>query len=222
MKIFNIFASILVAGTIFAVTGNMQAHAASIDTTPDCDNYSVMYCGAFSKHQIINKLENGDGHHSGKEIRDIYARFDLTKNRIQNDNFVDGVVYQNGNVKVGNKIVATNAKTYIRTMGKVSADKMGSAQAALVHLNQNGEFEYAVMTPCGNPVSGKAVPVPTPTPTPTPVPPTPVTPVAPEKTPEVLPNTGAGSVIGLMGLFSGTSVIGTLVYRFWAAKRLLG
>jgi len=40
-------------------------------------------------------------------------------------------------------------------------------------------------------------------------------PVPPE-TPSVLPNTGAGSLIGL---FAGSSLVGTLGYRFWASKR---
>ena len=43
------------------------------------------------------------------------------------------------------------------------------------------------------------------------------TPVTP---PSVLPNTGGGSAGTLIGLFAGSTAIGTLGYRFWAIRRL--
>ncbi|MCA9345123.1 hypothetical protein KC871_00690 [Candidatus Saccharibacteria bacterium] len=140
----------------------MPAKAVNIDTTRDCDKYAVMYCGSMTKAEIVKKLQNGDGQNSAKNIKDIYSKFGLSVKDIEGAKFEDGVVYKDGDVKIGNKIVAKDAKTYIRTMGKVSTSKMGTAQAAKVALDKNGKFMFAVMTPCGNPVTGKAVEPPKP------------------------------------------------------------
>lgn len=158
-----IFAS---AGLLYDAAGNRSADAATIDTTRDCDKYAVMYCGSMTKSEIIKKLENGDSQNSAKNIKEIYSKFGLTVKDIENASFKDGVVYRNGEVKVGSKVVATESKTYIRTMGKVSTSKMGTAQAAKVALDKEGKFLFAVMTPCGNPVTGKPVEPPKPEPKP--------------------------------------------------------
>lgn len=173
MKVFNFVSSTVLALAIIA--GSMagfapKVFAASVDNTPDCDKYSVMWCGSFTKSDILQKYTNGDGHSSAANIQSIYTNFGITKAELQAASYVDGIVYQNGNVTVNGKVVATGAKTYIRTMGTVSASKMGSAQTALVKLNKDGQFEYAVMKPCGNPVSAKnVVPPPKPPVTPKPI-----------------------------------------------------
>lgn len=140
----------------------IPAKAVNIDTTRDCDKYAVMYCGAMTKKEMVKKLQDGDGQNSSKNIKDIYDKFNLNVKDVENANFEDGVVYKDGDVKVGNRVVAKNAKTYIRTMGKVSTSKMGTAQAAKVALDKNGKFMFAIMTPCGNPVKGDAVEPPKP------------------------------------------------------------
>ncbi len=145
------------AAAILPFTQTKIVHAANIDTTPDCDKFAVMYCGSSTKNDVLDKLQNGDTKNSASDIQKIFSQFGLNASRIQADNFVKGVVFQNGEVRVGNKVVATGAITYIRTMGRVNVDKMGSAQEALVHINSNGQFEYAIMTPCGNPVTAKPV-----------------------------------------------------------------
>lgn len=145
------------AAMILPFAQTKVVHAASIDTTPDCDKYAVMYCGAFTKTEVLNKLQNGDTQNTATDIKNIFNQFAISASRIQADNFVKGVVYQNGEVRVDGKVVATDAVTFIRTMGRVSTSKMGSAQEALVHINANGQFEYAIMTPCGNPVTAKPV-----------------------------------------------------------------
>jgi uncharacterized repeat protein (TIGR01451 family) len=132
--------------------------AVYVDTSRDCDKYAVMYCGAMTKDEMVKKMNNGDGRNSSANIKNIFSQFGLNVTSIKNANFKDGVVYQNGDVKVGGKVVAKNAQTYIRTLGgKGSTSRMGSAQAAKVAVNKDGQFLFAVMTPCGNPVTGKNV-----------------------------------------------------------------
>lgn len=142
----------------------IPAKAVNIDTTRDCDQYAVMYCGAMNKTEMVKKLKDGDGQNSAKNIKEIYDKFNLNVKDIENAKFKDGTVFKDGDVKVDNKVVAKNAKTYIRTVStkKVDANQMGSAQAAKVAFDENGKFLFAVMTPCGNPVSADAVEPPKP------------------------------------------------------------
>lgn len=173
MKLFNLFAGAVIALALFAggmtvVAPNVQA-AAVVDNDPDCDKYSVMYCGAFTHSKLVSKYTNGDTKNSAANIQQIFSNFGISKAEVVAGGYVDGIVYQNGEVKVGNKVVATGAQTYIRTMGKVSTSRMGSAQTAFVKLNKDGQFVYAIMKPCGNPVSAKNVVPPPKPPAPTPV-----------------------------------------------------
>ena len=153
-------ASIFVLAIVALIA--IPAKAVTIDTSRDCDKYAVMYCGAMNKKEMVKKLQDGDSQNSAKNIKEIYDKFNLNVKDIENANFEDGVVYKDGDVKVGNRVVAKDAKTYIRTMGKVSTSKMGTAQAAKVALDKNGKFLFAVMTPCGNPVKADAVEPPKP------------------------------------------------------------
>ncbi len=183
--------SIIIALSNLAPLGLLasNASAANIDNDPDCDQYSVMYCGGFTMNEIEKKFLKGDGQHSANNIQNIYKDLGITEKEVKANGFVNGVVYRNGNIEVKNKVVAKNAKTYIRTMGKVDSSKMGSAQTAFVKLNKDGQFQYAIMKPCGNPVSAKnIVPEPSPTPAPTPTPtPTPTPQPQPQPQPEPKP-----------------------------------
>lgn len=134
-----------------------KASAVTIDDTPDCDKYSVMWCGGSKMSSIVDKYEHGDGHNTAKNIQGIFSDLGISSSEVKASGFVSGVVYENGEIKVGSKVVAKNAKTYIRTMGKVSTSKMASAQTAFVKLNSDGQFLYAIMKPCGNPVSADNV-----------------------------------------------------------------
>ena len=49
----------------------IPAKAVNIDTTRDCDQYAVMYCGAMNKTEMVKKLKDGDGQNSAKNIKEI-------------------------------------------------------------------------------------------------------------------------------------------------------
>lgn len=139
-----------------ATIGTVQLGAkAAIDTTRDCDKYAVIYCGTMTVAEARNKYD---------QAAKIYGAMGIQKSEISGT-FKKGVVYQNGNVTVGGKVVATNSRTAIRNMSggnKIAGtnaaiyptSRMGSAQAALVKFDNNGRFLFAIMTPCGNPVTG--------------------------------------------------------------------
>lgn len=158
----------------------LQAQAETIDTSPDCDKYSVIWCGAKTTDQLRREYdtlgtnkENGASYKQS-DIPAIFTALGISRSDLNGDAklFKAGVVYQNGTVVVGGKVVAKNAVMGARylggtsisgsTTGKVvSVSQMGSAQAAIVKFDELGRFDYAVMTPCGNPVKATNV-VPTP------------------------------------------------------------
>jgi hypothetical protein len=155
----------------FATVGLVQLTAnASVDNSPDCDQYAVVRCGTFSASGVRSAYNHGD-------VGKVFSALGIRKSELSGS-FSSGIVYQDGRVTVGGKTVATGAVMAARHLGgtpiagtsasKLSVSAMASAQTALVKLDQNGRFMFAVMKPCGNPVSAHP-PAPKP-PQPTPQP----------------------------------------------------
>ncbi len=159
----------------------------------DCDANAVEYCGAAasstsstaSASNIINKYNRGDGKNSAKSIQTIFGYAGISSADVQalGSTARLGTVTKTGNVMIGNKVVATGAKSIGR---ENITDGAGSTKVVLngvtfyvrstdVAFNsssisayvvmKNGVYDYAVLLSCGNPVIAKAV---TPTPPPTP------------------------------------------------------
>lgn len=134
---------------------------AAVDNTRDCDQYAVVYCGTMSLQEARNKYNQ-------KDHAKIFQSMGISLSDL-NGTFKEGVVYQDGRVVVGGKTVATGAVMAARGLGgsqiagtgaqKVSVRAMGSAQTALVKFDQNGRFLFAIMKPCGNPVTATPPPV---------------------------------------------------------------
>jgi uncharacterized repeat protein (TIGR01451 family) len=146
----------------------LQAEAASIDNTRDCDRFAVVYCGTMSVAEARNKYDQRD--HAR-----VFSSMGIGKSELSGT-FRDGVVYQDGRVVVNGRTVATGATMAARGLGgssisgttasKVSVSRMGSAQTAMVKFDQNGRFLFAVMKPCGNPVTATPTQPPKPEPKP--------------------------------------------------------
>ena len=149
-KLLGFALALLSVATVGVVQLNANAY---VDSSRDCDQYAVVRCGTMSAQEARNKYDEGSK---------IFSRFGISKGDISGD-LRDGVVYENGNVVVGGKVVATGARTAIRNMSggdKIDgtdaavypASRMGSAQTAMVKFDKNGRFMFAIMKPCGNPV----------------------------------------------------------------------
>jgi uncharacterized repeat protein (TIGR01451 family) len=138
-----------------ATIGFTQLNAeAAVDTTRDCDQFAVIRCGTMSVEEARDKYDQGSK---------IFQTMGVSKQSISGD-MKNGVVYRDGRVVVNGKTVATGAKTAIRNMSGGSkiagtnaaiypASAMGSAQTALVKFDKDGRFLFAIMKPCGNPVT---------------------------------------------------------------------
>lgn len=166
-----ILTAMAVASTaLFAVTTTSpsQASAAvSFNGTRNCDGNAVMYCGAMSTSEVTSKFN------ASATIRDIYSYFGINGQSIASmpADAVAGQVTKSGDVVVNGQVVATNALTAGRSYiagsarAKVGDTVFYTRHPSVSFLNnslsafvvmKNGVFQFAVISSCGNPVSGSA------------------------------------------------------------------
>lgn len=182
---------------VSAATMGFVAFATSAASANDCDVNAVVYCGANSAGTLISRYDNGDGHNSAAAIQRIYSHFGISSSDIHAmgaDSHM-GSVTSSGNVFLNGNLVATGVttagrkpdttfscgnqgpETFFDIQGTKfytrhpSASFCSSSLSALVVM-KNGVFQFAILTSCGNPVTGhpNMPPPPKPTPKPTPVP----------------------------------------------------
>ncbi|HVA97085.1 MAG TPA: hypothetical protein VND99_05515 [Candidatus Acidoferrales bacterium] len=170
----SVLICVLVAAAVVGVAAYSNAQALTISSVRDCDNNSVMYCGAGSVGQVQNQYANGvSGHNSAGSIQHIYSYFGISGSDINSMSqyAVEGDVYKDGNVKVNGEVVATNVWTagrwYIPGSNKVSyggttfykrhpsVSFVSSPLKAFVVM-KDGKFQFAILVSCGNPVIGQA------------------------------------------------------------------
>ena len=178
-KLLTFGVSLLAVATI----GVVQLQSKAVDNSRDCDRFAVIRCGTLNGDELRAEYDsnNAAGSNGDTTVRDdikkVFTAMGISKADLQGG-FKQGIVRKNGTVEVDGKVVATNAMTAARGLGgtqipgtnaqKVSVSAMADAQTALVKLDSNGKFQYAVMKPCGNPVSATPKEEPQP-PTPQPV-----------------------------------------------------
>jgi uncharacterized repeat protein (TIGR01451 family) len=160
--------TVAVAGIAGFTAVKVEAQNISIGGASDCDSNAVMYCGAHSTNEIISKYNN-----SGS-VRDIYEYFGIGPNEVRSMDsngvkVVAGKVTKSGAVLDNNgKVVATSALTggreYIAGSNHVSnrgtsfytrppsVSFVSNSLDAFVVLKDNGEFKFAILASCGNPV----------------------------------------------------------------------
>lgn len=211
--------------------------ALSMDTPRDCDDYAIIKCGSLSTSELQRDYKKGN-------VADVYSHFGISSKDIASidKTAVKGIVYDDGSIKISGKKVATDAITaswlsvngsskvkvngtsfYVRHLRSSWSHKSAPAYVVM----KNGEFKYAVLASCGNPIVATAIPAPKPAPKPAPAPPpappastkpkpTPPTPTPPLITPppltitpvstetEELPNVGPGALF----IIAAASVLG--------------
>lgn len=147
----------------------VPAVQAAVDDTPDNDTVAIIRGGVFSETALRTKAAQGD-------VPRVFAAFGIQQNEL--NGFVDGVVWKDGRVTVGqNDVVARGAVTagrwdnpkpgMTRIPNTDRAYKMSTSnfvdegQTAFIKM-VNGRFSFAVIKPCGNPVTANPVNPPTP------------------------------------------------------------
>lgn len=238
------FLAISIASVLSLIWLPVQAGAQNVSSTRDCDNNAVVECGALTTTELRNKYNNDSS------VRTIFRHFGISSNDVMRMHSAAtvGTVTNSGRVMVDGKTVATNAMTAGRqNMGgsrAVTSDGVtfyerppsvsfaSTSLSAFIVMN-NGQFDFAVLTSCGNPVTATPVKKPAKK-TPAPAAPTrpaqpqqqqqqqqsvtivsPTQPVAAAPAPKNLPNTGAGSVLGIGSLVAVVAGLSHAAVRRW-------
>ena len=161
------FGLFVIASSVLALNGfSSNTLAAAIDNDPDCDTVAIIKCGAFSESELRGDAAKGD-------VPKVMSAFGISPSEL--NGFVSGIVWKDGRVTVGDKTVATGATTagrwnnptsdMARIAGTDRAYKMSTShfvtdgQTAFVKM-VNGQFSFAVIKSCGNPVTAKPMPKP--------------------------------------------------------------
>jgi len=166
----------LVIGGAIVASGMFGLHAYQVhaQSSYNCDANAVLWCGASSPSVVLDKYKNGDGHNTAASIQAIYNWFGISSSDIASMGTyaVEGSVSSNGNVYVGNTVVATDAVTGGRqwengsTTEKLSDGTTfysrppsvsfpGGSLSAMVVM-KDGVFQFAILHTCGNAVKAKA------------------------------------------------------------------
>jgi hypothetical protein len=241
-------------GAIILLLGifSPSVSALTISGGQDCDANAVIRCGIGDSSRMSASYQT-----SG--VADVYSCFGISQQDINSfdGEAVAGSVTSTGKVIVNGKTVATGAMTAGRqdmpgstaiscgghTFFKrpPSVSFVSSSLPAFV-IMRNGQFAYAIISSCGNPVMATPVapvtpkvkaavtppvrPVQSPAPAEqsqtqtqsqtvnvTQAPPATPAPVQPPAPAKALPNTGPGDIIGLSGISTLLGGIGHFIYN---------
>lgn len=149
-----VVALVAVVGLVIAVPSNASGPR-------DCDTNAILRCGAYSISELKQKYDQADS--TARRVFDFYGI-----ERADFNHMVEGVVTKSGRVIVNGRTVATNvlssgrhptansqpipgANAYTRPP---SDSFVSSSLAAYVYM-PGGQFHYAILKSCGNPVAEK-------------------------------------------------------------------
>ncbi|MEX0934568.1 MAG: PKD domain-containing protein [Candidatus Saccharimonadales bacterium] len=158
----------------------------SIGSSFAASDNDVIHGGVSNQTDLRNKFNNGDGRNSAANIQAIFREAIGIKSSAEMSGMSWGYVYRDGRVVVDGKTVATDAKSSgrlnfrnSRPLGNTGAfyhdtdirfSSGTNRLRALVKLDSNGKYRFAVIANCGNPVIAKPVSVSEPKPDPKPEP----------------------------------------------------
>lgn len=162
----------LLVGALFVGLTGVALTANLTGGTPvqaaECKANNIINCGVTSVSDFVNKYklnEKGD-------LDNIYTHYGLAPNEI--DRFAKtakmGEARKNGDIVLDGKVVATNATSLGREKKSYSSNLvidgktyyssrsqdvfLSNSIPALIMMNGN-QFEFAALTVCGNPITGK-------------------------------------------------------------------
>lgn len=243
VKTFTIGLAVSLALFLAAGVGSVYAANVSFTSTRNCGVNSIIHCGAMSISELQTRYK------ADTKAQTVYATYGITATEIDNlrNTAVAGAAHKDGTVTVNGKVVARNAvsagynsgtgRTKVTSNGVTfynspsSVVFVGNSIDAFVVLNEQGQFRYAILASCGNPMKATNV-VPKPEKPQQPEKPVVVEkpviverekvvekPVVVEKVvekPVTLPDTGPASVAGI---FAGSSALAAVGHAFYTRRK---
>ncbi len=164
-----LFLTILTAAIIVPLLANPKTASARWE----CNPQNVINCGVNDKTDLVNQITSGDGVHS--DLKTIFSNIGILPADIQNQNTMGGVVTRDGRVILANgQVVATNVVMGFRQIPGLTGTPFDGLvwnsvpnligpndpqESAYIYMF-NGQFQYAVLLTCGNPVLRSLAPIP--------------------------------------------------------------
>lgn len=187
-----------VASLLFMFTMLTSSLTQAQTAKRDCDDNAVLRCGAYTTAELKQKYDSQAG------VKTIFTNFGISSTDVgqMHSTAVSGFVTRGGRVLIGDKTVAIDAQTAGRQNmpGSQSVTQNGvtfytrppSVSFAQDKLDayvvmKDGQFQFAVLKSCGNPVKATSVEKPKPAPQPVPVQPLTPPPAAPVQPTPVVP-----------------------------------
>lgn len=152
------------AGQVVAIIFSLTVLSASALASQNCDNNAIIYCGATSRADLINKIEHGDNNPYGRgnDVKNYFDAWGMTSQNINQT--VEGTVSKNGDVKLADgTLVGTGAYTVgrVNLPGSIALGKWWQRPTTLSFASdslpawifmENKTMKWAILKACGNPV----------------------------------------------------------------------
>jgi hypothetical protein len=173
-----VLAAFVLSVAATAGVGLYKINQSAMAMVQDCSTNSIVRCGVANYAQLTQKYdanEHGD-------LRAIYDHYWIKRVPVAGDQVIQGWAKNDGTVVANGRVVATNAasigrepiagshpisiagRTYHQTTHVGGqAFKPGTTKLeTMIVLDANGNFKYAIINGCGNPIYATPVPPPTP------------------------------------------------------------
>lgn len=169
IKIFAAGLGISLAVFILSGFGTVYAANVSFNSERDCNANSIIKCGAMSVSELQSDYK------ADSKTRAVYDWYGIKQADIDNmgQTAVAGIAHKNGNITVDGKVVAKDSisagynsganRTKVTHNGVTFYNTASTAifaeekLDAYVVLNENGQFQYAILASCGNPMKATNV-----------------------------------------------------------------
>ena len=153
-------------------TATQRVHAA------DCDNNAIMKCGTGSAADFIRKVSANNDGYGHRDLKFIYEAYDLAPTDYTKlvASARPGLAYKDGRIVVDGQTVATGTKSIgrlasfqgsgyftksihgVNYYGNINSKAFKTGPLpVMVMFDAHGSMQFAVLTSCGNPISGSVV-----------------------------------------------------------------
>lgn len=172
MNKFNLLGKIMGITTVIAVVlavsvFSVLSQSKKVSASYPCYDPNVVQCGANTPQELVNIMNGADqaGH---RDVKEIFDGIGIYENDIISSRMVNGQVYRDGTVRVGGAVVASNVVNgqrgdygingpHTNWDGLEWASPSANFKPSTALLDAwvympNGQFQYAIIKACGNPV----------------------------------------------------------------------
>lgn len=172
-KMYLVISSILIAIAVLVTVNLTNTKTLAADGPRDCNNNSIIYCGALSQGELLGKFDQN----STGDLPAIYSHYGIARSDIAGatSEVKMGRAFRDGRIEVDGRVVATNAQSLgrgnaagshpLQINGRTYYESPSSTiflsdSISAYVLMRNGQFYSAVLASCANPMVATPKPQP--------------------------------------------------------------